>query len=619
MRSYKEIQADIDQAIRTGSSRSLRALAAEMQALETPEAVASALQTMGVVYANTGAYSEALEHFRRALVMHEELGNRTSAAGVTGNMGNVFAMTGDYPRALEQLRRALQVHEELGDRAGAALVTSSIGTVYYSTSAYPEALEYYRRALAVHEELGDRANATISTVNMGSVYASTKAYPEALEHFHRALTVYENEGNRAGAALVTGNMGTVYADTEAYPEALEHFHRALAMHKELDDRASAALVTGNLVTAHMELEQYDEAAELLEHQESLLMDDPVVRARHLANQALLAEHRGNLEAAHSSLVEALAISTEAGLRSESAEFHEKLRNLAQKRNDFAAYIEHNNEYQRITEEISGKEATQKIAMMEAERKMEAERQERERERAVLYSTLPKDVADRVIRGEDVSGDEFDHASVLFLDIAGFTTHSHDLNPKEVTDLLDQVFDHFDEICDRHGVTKVKTIGDAYLAVAFGEAASTEQRAASAASGAQSSEHRAASAALEMLASEFYWPTATANSNSNQVQFRIGLHSGPVVAGVIGKQRLQYDVWGDTVNVASRMESTGERGRIQVSSEFYEQLSSRDTPSHSLERGASEGGGVRFRTTERGTIDVKGKGSMTTYWLEGADA
>ena len=253
-----------------------------------------------------------------------------------------------------------------------------------------------------------------------------------------------------------------------------------------------------------------------------------------------------------------------------------MRDLAQKRNDFAAYIEHNNEFTRITEEINGKESTLKMAMQAKQREIDAVQREHAQHMAVLHSTLPKHIADRVARGEVVN-DQFDRAAVLFLDVVGFTTHSSVLAAADVVDLLQKIFTTFDAICAEHDVMKIKTIGDSYMAVAFPHESS-------------SIEQRAATTAGAMIASSFTWPSGEV------VQFRIGLHSGPVVAGVLGTERLQYDVWGDTVNVASRMESSGEAGRIHVSEAFANALKD-------------------AHIEPRGTIDIKGKGSMQTYWLE----
>ena len=154
-----------------------------------------------------------------------------------------------------------------------------------------------------------------------------------------------------------------------------------------------------------------------------------------------------------------------------------------------------------------------------------------------------------------------------------------------------MFTKCDAICAKHNVTKIKTIGDSYLAVAFPSDGDAAQRAAH--------------SAIEMM-------NITLNESLNKalnkalVEFRIGIHCGPITAGVIGTARMQYDVWGDTVNVASRMESTSEPGRIHIS-EAFARLLPATSSGDSFER--------PLQVLERGEIDVKGKGMMKTFWLE----
>ena len=653
MRTAEEIRADIKIATSIFDATALQSLAQEMMTIGTAKSEVEALNALGLAHGALGNYDVALEHYRRAQTLLEDLGDRTATANVLCNMGIVYRHTGDYESSLEHYRRALAIDEEVGDREGAAFGIGNMGLIYRSMGDYPSALEHYRRALAIHEEFGDRNSmarvignigvvsydtgnfaaaieqyqralviheelenpygAANVVANIGNVYLNTGDNRSALAYYQRAVSLFEALGDTASVADATGNVGSAYHNLKEYQSALEYYRRALILKEEMGNLSGVAHESVNIVSTLLASEQYEEAAELLGRQSDLQMDSPTVRAIHFDNLAVLAEHNQDLDGARDHLLQALDIVSDAGVRIYVAVFHERLRDLARKRNDFDGYVDHNIEYQRVSEEVRGKEATQKMAMMEAEQKMEGERREREKERAILYSTLPSHVADRLVRGEDVSGDHFDHASVMFLDIVGFTTNSHDLEPRAVTELLDDVFHAFDELCATHYVTKIKTIGDAYLAVAFPH-------------DDQSTEENIASVALGIQQLQFTWP------NASPLQFRIGLHSGPIVAGVIGKQRLQYDVWGDTVNTTSRMESSGEPGRIHVSSSFAIALSLRHQdprlqelrqgevaviPSDSEEQSVISPFPVPRSLIPRGEIEIKGKGRMTTYWLENA--
>jgi guanylate cyclase len=211
----------------------------------------------------------------------------------------------------------------------------------------------------------------------------------------------------------------------------------------------------------------------------------------------------------------------------------------------------------------------------------AQRQaERDRAEALLRNILPGSIAERLKREADVIADRHPQVTVLFSDLVGFTKLSQTVSAEELVGMLDEVFREFDALADRHGLEKIKTIGDAYMAVA-GLPEAQEDHAARAAAMAQDMV-----STVERLAAE----------RGQDLAMRIGLHSGEVVAGVIGARKFAYDLWGDTVNTASRMESHGEPGRVQLSSACREAL------------------GDAFPVERRGTIEVKGKGTMETYWL-----
>lgn len=211
--------------------------------------------------------------------------------------------------------------------------------------------------------------------------------------------------------------------------------------------------------------------------------------------------------------------------------------------------------------------------------------EQEKSEKLLLNILPKSIADRLKQGESTIADSFRDCTVLFADIADFTKLSTRVEPAQMVHLLNDIFSGFDWLAEMHGLEKIKTIGDAYMAV----------------SGVPVPRHDHAMAAAEM-ALEMQKVISRFNLLSGVTfNIRIGMSSGPVVAGIIGRKKFIYDLWGDTVNIASRMESQGQPGAIQVSQATYDRL--RD----------------RYQFEKRGTIEIKGKGEMTTYFLTGRNA
>jgi len=207
--------------------------------------------------------------------------------------------------------------------------------------------------------------------------------------------------------------------------------------------------------------------------------------------------------------------------------------------------------------------------------------ERAKSERLLLNVLPASVADRLKESDETIADGFDSATVLFADIVGFTPLAQKLPPADTVVLLDRIFAGWDELAERHGVEKIKTIGDAYM-VAAGLPTPREDHAE----------------AIAELALEMGAEAERCAGGGVPLEVRIGIDTGPLVAGVISRAKFSYDLWGDTVNTASRMESHGLPGEIQVTERAYERL--RD----------------RFELRSRGTIEVKGKGPMATYLLLG---
>lgn len=224
-----------------------------------------------------------------------------------------------------------------------------------------------------------------------------------------------------------------------------------------------------------------------------------------------------------------------------------------------------------------------VAFSAIERSEAALENEYARSELLLQNLLPKSIAIRLKDSpDDVIADQFDDISILFADIEGFTKRSSEQSAEKIVGLLNQVFSEFDKLADKHGLEKIKTIGDAYM-VAGGL---PEKRAGH------------ASALAEMALDMIVAVENLSEMIDEEISVRIGLHSGPAVAGVIGRQKPFYDVWGDTINIASRMESSSSAGRIQITPKLKDIL------------------GDKFEFEERGIVEIKGKGEMNPYYLVG---
>jgi len=227
---------------------------------------------------------------------------------------------------------------------------------------------------------------------------------------------------------------------------------------------------------------------------------------------------------------------------------------------------------RFTSDLREQEFMSRQALAEEERKSEH----------LLLNVLPAAIARRLKEREQTIADGFSDVSILFADIVGFTRMSARMSPQAVVTILNEVFSTFDQLTERHRLEKIKTIGDAYMAVG----GLPEPRP----------DHLDAIAglALDMREAVEHLPP----SGGERLQIRIGVNTGPVVAGVIGKNKFAYDLWGDAVNTAARMESSGLPGHIQITHAVYVQLRE------------------HYVIEERGTLSIKGKGEMTTYFLVG---
>ncbi len=569
--------------------------------------IAKALATIGTALRMCSEHEAALRNYDKALQLFQDCGSMINVASVLSNSGSVHEQLTNYSKSLELFNDALLIYEELGFESGIANVCNRIGQIYFNYSNLSRALEYLDRAVKLQEKLSDFYSITSTLTTIANVHVNLANYTGAIEYYHKALSILEEHNNKNNIAVVTANLGSVYGLLSDPVRALENLETALGVFEEIGNRNSAARALCNIGSAHADLSNYSLALEYV-HKSLQLFEELGSKsgaAECLRDIGIFYSNSNfegyDLAKAEEYISRALALFDELEIMGGRSDCHKILAQICKAQSRWQECATHLETYHELKEHIGSIEAKNRAEKMDFERK-EAEREkarqiakaEAEAElrstQLLLHRVLPQSIADRLMRGEKVA-DYFPQVSILFADIVGFTPIAAQMPARAVLALLNHVFAEFDRIVEQHGCEKIKTIGDGYMAIAGAPIECPDHA------------ERIARVAQEMM-NDIELPADIRKHLPPDAIFhlRIGLHTGSAFAGIIGEKRFVYDVYSDAVNLAARMQSTGEPGCIHCSAEFCHHLQNRDES---------------FVFERRGEIEVKGKGMMRTYFLEGA--
>ncbi|MCB0793098.1 MAG: tetratricopeptide repeat protein [Flavobacteriales bacterium] len=577
-----------------------------------PKALYTAYNTLAVGFKMRSDLPAALDHFNRALEVVRSMNDRGRIAATLSNLSTVYKDLGDLPHALDLLHQSLSIDQELGNTEGVASTYNNIGNTYKRLNEFGKALENFERCAALYEELDNARGRASALVSIGTTHSDLGEREKAVEELKQAIGLYRGLGSRLNQAKAHNNLGQVLSRLGLNAEAHAHFDTAYAAFVELDAKdpltrnlfyaGEAYLSEGRasdaLKMCRRGLALADSLGLLAQRKECT---DCVMRAL-----AMAGDYRGAYEAQRSflSLDDTLdkVNNGKEVLRLELVRgFEQQLvaDSLARAKEAFEQQLAFD---RRVSEERARRRIwifAVVIAVILAgallgrlryinKTKIAIER-EKQRSDELLHNILPEEVAAELKEKGRAEARQFDRATVLFTDFKGFTQLTEQLSAAELVDEIDSCFKGLDAIVEKHHVEKIKTIGDAYMAAA----GLPDPEASSAAD--------IVLAALDMRDHIAQRRTERLRIGKPAFEMRIGLHSGPVIAGIVGVRKFAYDIWGDTVNTAARMESSGEPGRVNISQSTYEQV--KDTP------------GLRFEP--RGLVEAKGKGELRMYFVERA--
>ncbi len=552
--SYAYVNIDPAQGIKYGQS------ALDMaEKLDWKKGIAIANGMVGVNNMSRSDYPKALEYALKSLKINEALGDKKAVAGNYGNIANIYNNQENYNSALDYYSKALKIFEELGSKEGIAITLGNIGNTYNNLNNYDKNLEYSMRALKIAEEVNNKHGMASDLGNISSAYASLHNYPKALEYGLRAIKMFEDLGNKNDLIANLGNIGACYLamardsivaqppneKKESLRLALDYLNRAVSLAKEIGDLDY--LQTYSLHLSEAQKETGDYAGALESYQQYVIMHDSVFGS---ANKIKIIE----LERKREQDVKNLVL---AKKHDERIFF---MTGIALLLLVILFVLRNYNLQKRSNKLLAG---------------------EKKRSDDLLLNILPVEVADELKEKGTAAAKYFENVTVMFTDFVGFTKAGEKMTPQQLVDELHSCFKAFDEIIRKHKIEKIKTVGDAYLAVCGLPIANAKHATAM------------VNAAREIAS---FMTERRKKLGEKTFEVRIGIHSGNVVAGIVGVIKFSYDIWGDTVNTAARMEEKSEAGRVNISQTTYDLVKD------------------EFECTYRGEIEAKNKGVLKMYFV-----
>jgi adenylate cyclase len=585
--------------------------------------------------------NESVYYGKDALELAEELEFKTGQAYALKLLGQGYAQLGNFQEADTRFKESLAIFEEIGSRDGISNILSNLGSIYFLFGDDSKSIEYHLQALKVAEEIDNKLRIATSLNNIGSVYANKRdTYIDALKYYHRALPIFEQIDNVTGVSFASGNIGEIYFKQGLYNTARPYFERAL----EIDRGTTYSIFSlSHLGSIYAEQGEFEKAFEF--HFEAVDIAESQNARQDLAQSLLMLakswEKRGNYLKSIEAYRRALKISEELKIRQEMRLAYEGLALAYARLGDFKNAYTYESLFTKMKDTLYNTDEAKKIQALQFSfdiGKKESEiglltkdkelqqatiqrqrimnwaagitgfllllvvggifnrykyvkrtnkiiQTERDRSKELLLNILPEETARELETSGHAKTRYYESVTVLFTDFKGFSTIAGKLRPQELVSELNDYFMAFDEIVERYGLEKIKTIGDAYMC-AGGIPVPNDTHALD-----------AVEAALAMQAYMKRKYKELEESGSQGWELRVGIHTGPIVAGVVGKKKYAYDIWGDTVNIASRMESNGEPGKVNVSS-----------ATHALIKD-------KFECHHRGKISAKNIGEVDMYFIE----
>ncbi len=574
------------------------------------EGLAYANKNIGMGYYSQGKLVETLDYWNQSLEVFESLNDQIGVANLLNNISAVYTDQGAIEKGLGYALKSLEISERTGDKLRILSALNSVGSIYYNKSEgaiddnkkenSEKALQYLLRALPLCEELGNNEALGIISENIGEIFFEKGNDKEAITYFNKSLKAL---GNTVNSSFALNGIGKLYLREGDVRQALIYHNRALEIAEKFSNKLHMVRSLQGIGNVYITQKDYSSALNYFSKASLIAEEIKAVPSQKELYQDMAIAYSKNgdykkafkYQSLFSNIKDTLYnIETDRKLGSIQFDFDMQKKqgeiNLLTKDKDLADLKLKRQKFAKNTFMV-GLVLVFMIALLiyrnyrikvKTHRILDQQKNEIE---GLLLNILPVAVAKELQTNGHAISRNYESVSVLFTDFKGFTAIADKMTPQDLVEELNICFMAFDEIIEKYQLEKIKTIGDSYMCAGGIPTTNTHH-------------------VDDMINASIEIRDFTKNYNQKRKEagfepweLRIGIHVGPVVAGVVGKKKYAYDIWGSTVNIASRMESNGMPGQINISSSVYQLIKDKYTCIH------------------RGKIHAKNIGEIDMYFIE----
>ncbi|MBK6930131.1 MAG: tetratricopeptide repeat protein [Saprospirales bacterium] len=576
--------------------------------------IGSSLNNLGVLFEMIGRFDSALVFHRENLAIQEQLADTLRIARAQFNIAGAYQEMGLYTEAQGYLYDARRILEARKDLDGTAKVYAQLGHIRFELDRYAEARDWYARELAIREQLDDPARLAEALTDYANALDELDSSQTAVAYYLRALELWKQLDDRPGQANVFINLGDALKHSGFYRQALQYLRQAETICLEFDDKLGLMEVYNTIGDVYYRNNNLQNSLQFVRKYYRIAQetnDNKYIQGA-LKDFAEVYAAMGNFSKAYDYRVQYDEFRYRNLNERISAEFARKeaLFEDDKRKRQIERRIERQQTDIKIQEAELAKSTTRQYALLggalallvlvallfsrnrlraRANRELAAKNiaieRERERADALLTNILPAATAAELKANARVKPERYESVTVMFTDFRGFTKIAEQVSFEVLIAELNECFSLFDDIVLEHGLEKIKTIGDAYMCAGGLPRPNTTHP------------QDVVRAAIAMQCRLQTLMRQKQAQGKPVFEMRIGIHTGPVVAGVVGSHKFAYDIWGDTVNTAARLEQGSESHKINISETTY--LRVKD----------------QFACSYRGRLAAKSKGDIAMYFVE----